>query len=70
MIEREDASSVYLLVETKAENMRVGDRVILEAQRKFFEMLRNNAVNVEFAEATTAQAVYEKINTLIKGDEE
>ena len=70
MIEREDASSVYLLVETKAENMRVGDRVILEAQRKFFEMLRNNAVNVEFAEATTAQAVYEKINTLIKRDEE
>ncbi|WP_262230443.1 VRR-NUC domain-containing protein, partial [Escherichia coli] len=28
-IERQDADSVYLLVETKAENMRVGDQVIL-----------------------------------------
>jgi type III restriction enzyme len=65
LIEREDATSVYLLVETKAENMRVGDQAIVEVQRKFFEMLKEQAVNVEFAEATSAQAVYEKINGLM-----
>jgi type III restriction enzyme len=70
LIEREDASSVYLLVETKAENMRVGDQTIVEVQRKFFDMLRSQAVNVEFAEATNVQAVYSKINALIEGKAE
>lgn len=66
MIEREDTTSVYLLVETKAENMRVGDKTIVEVQREFFNMLRTKNVNVEFEEATNAQAVYSKINTLIE----
>ncbi len=70
LIEREDASHVYLLVETKAENMRVGDQAIVEVQRKFFDMLKQQALNVEFAEATSAQAVYEKINGLIEGKAE
>lgn len=70
MIEREDASNIYLLVETKAENMRIGDQSIVEVQRKFFEMLHSQAVNVEFAEATNALAVYAKINALIRGEEE
>lgn len=65
MVEREDASHVYLLVETKAENMRVGDQALVDMQRKFFAMLKHEAVNVEFAEATSAQAVYEKINGLM-----
>ncbi|ELN83507.1 type III restriction-modification system StyLTI enzyme res [Salmonella enterica subsp. enterica serovar Enteritidis str. 22558] len=66
-IERQDADSVYLLVETKAENMRVGDQVILDAQRKFFDMLRRQNINVEFAEATSAPAVFSTINGLIEG---
>lgn len=70
MIEREDATSVYLLVETKAENMRVGDQTIVEVQRKFFGMLRTQDVNVEFEEATNAQTVYSKINSLIESKAE
>ncbi len=45
--------------------MRVGDQVILDAQRKFFDMLRRQNINVEFAEATSAPAVFSTINGLI-----
>lgn len=64
LIEREDATRVFLLIETKAENMRVGDAVIADAQRTFFEMLREQAINVEFEVATNAQAVFDKIERL------
>lgn len=70
MIEREDAPSIYLLVETKAENMRIDDQAIVEVQRKFFDKLRSQSVNVEFEEVTNAQAVYTKINALIEGGAE
>lgn len=61
MIEREDATNVYLLVETKAENMRVDDTAIIDIQRKFFDMLRSQDINVEFEEATRAEDVFTKI---------
>ncbi|WP_437887431.1 type III restriction-modification system endonuclease [Phytobacter sp. V91] len=70
LIEREDASRVCLLVETKAENMRVNDQAIVEAQRRFFDTLKHLAINVEFTEATSAQAVYAKINALMEGKAE
>ncbi|RKD25801.1 type III restriction endonuclease subunit R [Ammoniphilus oxalaticus] len=62
MIEKEDDTNVYLLVETKAENMRIGDQRIVEVQKKFFENLKENAV--EFEEATSAQQVYSAIRKL------
>lgn len=65
MIEREDDSNVYLLVETKAENMRVDDERIIEVQRKFFE-----EHNVEFQMATSAQQVYSKIRKLANEGED
>jgi type III restriction enzyme len=70
LIERADASIVYLLVETKAENMRVGDKATVDVQRNFFQMLRDRQINVEFAEATRAQDVYSKINALLDGEAE
>lgn len=62
MIEREDESNVYLLVETKAENMRVGDQRIIDIQKKFFESLK--VYNIEFEEAISAKQVYSKISKL------
>lgn len=62
MIEKEDDTSVCLLVETKAENMRIGDQQIIDIQRKFFETLQEN--NIEFEEATSAEQVYSAIRKL------
>lgn len=62
MIEKEDNTSVYLLVETKAENMRIGDQQIINIQKKFFEMLKEH--NIEFEEATSARQVYSAIRNL------
>jgi len=62
MIEREDDTIVYLLVETKAENMRIGDQSIIEIQKKFFDSLKEHSV--EFEEATSAQQVYSTIRKL------
>lgn len=62
LIEKEDDTSVYLLVETKAENMRIGDQSIIEIQKKFFDNLKEH--EVEFEEATSAQQVYATIRKL------
>ncbi|WP_432702541.1 type III restriction-modification system endonuclease [Lysinibacillus sphaericus] len=62
MIEREDETNVYLLVETKAENMREEDKRIVEIQKKFFEQLK--LLNIEYEEATNARQVYSAINKL------
>lgn len=62
MIEKEDDTSVYLLVETKAENMRIEDQRIVEVQKKFFDNLKEHSV--EFEEATSAQQVYSTIRKL------
>lgn len=62
LIEKEDNTSVYLLVETKAENMRIEDQRIIEIQKKFFNLLKEH--RVEFEEATSAQQVYSMIKKL------
>lgn len=65
VVEKEDDTSVYLLVETKAENMRIGDARIVEIQKKFFEMLKDH--QVKYKEATSAKDVYKEIEKLSKG---
>lgn len=62
VIEKEDQTSVYLLVETKAENMRLEDQRIIEIQKKFFNEFKDH--QVEFKEATSAQQVYSMIKRL------
>jgi type III restriction enzyme len=62
MVEKEDDTSVYLLVETKAENMRLEDQRIIDIQKKFFDSLKEN--QVVFEEATSAQQVYSTIRKL------
>ncbi|MEQ7804773.1 type III restriction-modification system endonuclease [Priestia aryabhattai] len=62
MIEKEDQTSVHLLIETKAENMRLEDQRIVEIQKKFFNELKEQ--NIQFEEATTAQQVYSMIQKL------
>lgn len=66
VIERDENKDMYLLVETKAENMRDGDHRIQEIQSKFFAMLKDHGV--EYQLATDAQQVYRKIEEL-GGDE-
>lgn len=58
---------VYLLIETKAENMRIDDQKIIEIQKKFFNQLGKN--NVQFEEATNPQHVYSAIQKLIIDEE-
>lgn len=65
MIEKEDETSVYLLIETKAENMREEDRRIIDIQKKFFESLKE--LKIEFEEATSAKEVYSTIRKLAEG---
>ena len=62
MIENEDGKSKCLIVETKAENMRMGDKAISEIQSNFFNTLDN--LNINYQLATTAQDVYNKIKRL------
>lgn len=62
VIEREDAKNIYLLVETKAENMRDEDHRIESMQKKFFSMLKEHGV--EYQLATDAHQVYKKISEL------
>jgi len=65
VVEKEDDTSVYLLVETKAENMRINEQRTVEIQNKFFDMLKTN--HVDYKEATSAQQVYSKIRKIIEG---
>lgn len=62
MVEREDKSHVYLLVETKADNKRISDQRIVEIQTEFFKQL--NQQNVIYTEATDAQTVISKLRKL------
>ncbi|WP_126440275.1 hypothetical protein [Streptococcus equinus] len=63
VLENGDDSSIYLLVEGKADNMREGDRQIIQGQEKFFEQL--DKYKIEYQVATDAQDVYQKINNLL-----
>ena len=58
MIETDEQDAKYLIVETKAENMRLGDKSIGEI-KKFFNTLDN--LNIKYQLATSAQDVYNEI---------
>ena len=62
MIETDEQDAKYLIVETKAENMRLGDKSIGEIQKKFFNTLDN--LNIKYQLATSAQDVYNEIKKL------
>lgn len=64
VIEKEEDSVVYLVVETKAENMRIEDQNILQIQEKFFDMLGEN---VEYTEAVSPEDVHRKLREIIGG---
>lgn len=61
IIERDD-EEVYLIVETKAENMRLSDKVITDIQKQFFDNLE--VENLQYEKATNAQFVYDKIKKI------
>lgn len=62
MIENDKREAKYLIVETKAENMRIGDKSIGEIQKNFFDTLNN--LNIKYQLATSAQDVYNEIKKL------
>ncbi|EGQ3137686.1 type III restriction-modification system endonuclease [Staphylococcus pseudintermedius] len=62
MIETDEQDAKYLIVETKAENMRIGDKSIGEIQKNFFNTLDN--LNIKYQLATSAQDVYNEIKKL------
>ncbi|MHD0445115.1 type III restriction-modification system endonuclease [Staphylococcus cohnii] len=62
MIETGEQDAKYLIVETKAENMRLGDKSIGEIQKNFFNTLDN--LNIKYQLATSAQDVYNEIKKL------
>lgn len=64
VVERKDEKNVYLLVETKAENMRLGDQQIVEIHKKFFSVLENH--DIEYREATNANDVYSKLEEIVR----
>lgn len=68
MVEREDETNVYLLVETKAEGTgkRLSDDQIVAIQEKFFGQLKEHGV--EYKEATTVSDVYSKLREVTRGN--
>ncbi len=66
MVEREDESHVYLLVETKAEGSgkRLSDEQVVAIQDQFFGLLKEHGV--EYQEATTAEEVYTKLRKVAR----
>ncbi|WP_210124154.1 type III restriction-modification system endonuclease [Staphylococcus sp. GDK8D64P] len=62
MIETDEQDAKYLIVETKAENMRLGDKNIGEIQKNFFNTLDD--LNIKYQLATSAQDVYNEIKKL------
>lgn len=64
VLEKENNSSIYLLVEGKSENMRIGDQQIIQIQEKFFKQLDD--LQIQYQIATDAVDVYKKIDELLK----
>ena len=64
-IERE-RKSIYLVIETKAENMRLGDEEIRVIQKKYFDKLK--ASGVYYRMATSEQEVHDLINKIENGE--
>ncbi|CAJ1227968.1 type III restriction endonuclease EcoPI subunit R [Levilactobacillus zymae] len=57
---------IYLVIETKAENMRLGDEEIHIIQQKYFNQLKES--NVYYRMATSEQEVHDLINKLGNGE--
>lgn len=64
IVEKAEGQYVYLVVETKAENMREDDRKILQIQQKFFKMIGEN---IEYMEAIRPEEVHAKLRKLMEG---
>lgn len=64
-IER-DFKPTYLMIETKAENMRLGDEKIKIIQEKYFNHLRESGVYYKMA--TSEQEVHQWINKIESGE--
>ena len=58
--------SIYLVIETKAENMRVGDETIRIIQEKYFDHLKESGVYYRMA--TSEQEVHDLIVKLENGE--
>ena len=57
---------IYLVIETKAENMRLGDEEIRIIQQKYFDHLKESGVYYQMA--TSEQEVHHLINKLENGE--
>lgn len=68
VLEKGDTSSIYLLVEGKAEDKRESDRLVIQGQEKFFEQL--DKFKIEYQLAIDAQDVYQKIDDLLNAKTE
>lgn len=64
-IERE-RKPIYLVIETKAENMRLGDEEIRVIQKKYFDKLKESGVYYRMA--TSEQEVHDLINKIENGE--
>ncbi len=58
---------IYLVIETKAENMRLGDEEIHIIQKKYFDQLKESGVYYRMA--TSEQEVHDLINKLENGEQ-
>ena len=58
--------AIYLVIETKAENMRLGDEEIRVIQKKYFDKLK--ASGVYYRMATSEQEVHDLINKIENGE--
>ena len=68
VLEKDDTSSIYLLVEGKAEDKRESDRLVIQGQEKFFGQL--DKFKIEYQLAIDAQDVYQKIDDLLNAKTE
>ena len=64
-VERED-HPVYVIIETKAENMRLGDEEIRVIQKKYFDQLQ--ASGVYYRMATSEDEVHTLVNKIARGE--
>ena len=65
-IEHSNKKPTYLVIETKAENMRLGDEQICIIQQKYFDQLKETGVYYQMA--TSEQEVHDLINKLENGE--
>ena len=65
-IEHSNKKPTYLVIETKAENMRLGDEQIRIIQQKYFDQLKETGVYYQMA--TSEQEVHDLISKLENGE--